>query len=197
MGASTQSRNENKQYAVLVVYANKTDKILDITTSSNIKCYEWSLKKRLTETKADYTPTNKALKFVKTKFDDVSNVRVVKLNEFYGNFGDAKNHLEVVSKKVKLPSTFNIDTFKDNELTELKQLVEPEKIEKVDDVVVETDVLNSVIEDADKTDTEPPKVLVKPFYCELTDRYFTTKSSLAKHIKKSKEYQKALSLTTN
>ena len=163
MGASTQSRNENKQYAVLVVYANKTDKILDITTSSNIKCYEWSLKKRLTETKADYTPTNKALKFVKTKFDDVSNVRVVKLNE----------------------------------LTELKQLVEPEKIEKVDDVVVETDVLNSVIEDADKTDTEPPKVLVKPFYCELTDRYFTTKSSLAKHIKKSKEYQKALSLTTN
>ena len=101
-------------------------------------------------------------------------------------FGDIKN-----------PKVISTENFKDNELTELKQLVEPEKIEKVDDVVVETDVLNSVIEDADKTDTEPPKVLVKPFYCELTDRYFTTKSSLAKHIKKSKEYQKALSLTTN
>lgn len=194
MGVSTQSRTENKQYAVVVVYANKTDKLLDLTTSSNIKCYEWSLKKRLNETKADYAPTNKALRFVKSKFNDVNSVRVVKLDEFYGNYGDAKKHLEIVSNKVSIPSTFNLEV--DDELKELKQLAETDK-QQDQDVAVETDKLNSVIEDADKTADEPKKEQKKEFYCELTDRYFSTKSSLTKHIKKSKEYQKALALTTN
>jgi len=194
MGASTASRTDNKQYAILVVYANKTDKLLDLTTASNIKCYEWSLKKRLNETKADYAPTNKALRFVKSKFDDVNSVRVVKLDEFYGNYGDAKKHLEIVSNKVSIPTTFNLDV--DDELKQLKQLADSDK-QQDQDVEVETQKLNSVIEDADKNADEPKKEPTKEFYCELTNRYFSTKSSLTKHIKKSKQYQKALEATTN
>lgn len=190
MGVSIITRQQNKEYAIVIVYANKTDKILDFTPVSNIRCYTWSLKKRLTDTKEDYAPTNKALRFVKPKFNTMDNVKVVKLDTFYGNYNEAKNKLNEISHKVNIPSVYNLDTFGDDELNEIKNVLNESVAES--EIPVDTNTLNKTIEKADKNDDDENKTAHGEFYCELTNKYFLTKSSLNKHIKKSKAYEKAL-----
>ena len=59
MGASATSRLSNKDYSIIVIYATENEKVLDLTTKNNVKCYTWSLLKRLSAATSQYTPTNK------------------------------------------------------------------------------------------------------------------------------------------
>ena len=102
MGASATSRLSNKDYSIIVIYATENEKVLDLTTKNNVKCYTWSLLKRLSTTTSQYTPTNKMVKFVKSKTDTFSNVKVVTLSNFYGTYAEAKAELESISNKTDI-----------------------------------------------------------------------------------------------
>lgn len=190
MGVSSKSRSESKEYAIVVVYATKVDKVLDITTASNVKCYTWSLFKRLEEQNKKYTPTNKVLKFVKRKMTDVTDIKVVHLDTFYGNYADAKKQLNEVSSKINISTIDDCDSGADDEIKQLKSQIAP--AQPTSDVEIDADALNSVIETADSETPKAATIVEKPFYCELTNKYFATKSSLTKHITHSKEYKIAL-----
>ena len=186
MGVSELSRTKSKDYAIIIVYANKFHKVLDITTSTNVRCYEWWLIKRLQEAKDNYIPTNKALKFVKKHFADITDIKVTKLDDFYGNHTDAMQKMVEISCKLKIPTVhdYNTDAF-------VKQLQYDLNPPVIPDVEADVRKLNKIIE-GDESNTKNTVCSEKTHFCELTNKYFSSKSGLAKHIKKSKEYQIAL-----
>ena len=105
MGA-TKIIDESKDYAIVVVFANEAQSILDITTKSNIKCYEWSLKRRLANLDAKYKPTNKIVKFVKSVTNDFTNIKVSTLKILPNlAYSDAKLELENASQKTGIPTS--------------------------------------------------------------------------------------------
>ena len=126
MGASATSRLSNKDYSIMVIYATENEKVLDLTTKNNVKCYTWSLLKRLSTATSQYTPTNKMVKFVKSKTDTFSNVKVVTLSNFYGTYAEAKAELESISNKTDIETIDDIDSGTNAEIKQIKsKLTEP------------------------------------------------------------------------
>tara|TARA_R110000868_G_scaffold112688_1_gene303237 strand:+ start:372 stop:740 length:369 start_codon:yes stop_codon:yes gene_type:complete len=112
MGA-TKNTGETKDYVILIIFANDK-KILDLTTKSNIKCYEWSLKKRLSNLDDKYRPTNKIVKFVKDATDDYSNIKISTLKILQNvSYTDATLELENVSIKTEVPTVHNLNSNND------------------------------------------------------------------------------------
>ena len=190
------NRTISQEYAFILIH-NGEYKITDITRPRNISGYSWVVKKILSGEKVVKRP-NKVVEWVKANDLKYGDLRFDKFDTFYGTHQDAILHLEKLSQKLGIKSNvgYSVEAQKIHDALYPSGKAITETVDKqniAEDDVDESESVNNALNmfNAEKVVPEPKPKRDKPFYCELTDTYFSCKSSLTKHMTKSKVYKLA------
>lgn len=173
------NRSKEIGYTIILIHSETDDvKLLDITTDSNFRNFQWSVANAI---KTDKKMTNVVINEIR-KYGE-SNFTYQKLDFYFGFYTDAIKKLNNISNELGLISNHSVS----QEVIDLrKKLInsntEQEEQLKTDDEQVKEvldDVINEVVSQCDNCETPQETLKVKCEFCEK----FMLKSNLKRHIK--------------
>ena len=163
------NRSKEIGYTIILIHSEKDDvKLLDITTDSNFRNFQWSVANAIkTDKKINNVVINEIRKYGE------SNFTYQKLDFYFGFYTDAIKKLNNISNELGLISNHSVS----QEVIDLrKKLINSNTQEQVEQV----NQCDEVVDNCDKCDETPQETLkVKCEFCEK----MMLKSNLKRHIK--------------